>query len=83
MSFAYPLRTLPRNAFFSDVTADFCLEERPRDAFINELASSAIRQHLPETTELTLNQAFELADNLNRAHHQSSCMDPQRRSSSI
>jgi len=51
-------------------------EELTRDAFINGLASSAVRQRLLGKEELSLSQAFELADNLDSAHRYSSCMGP-------
>ena len=51
-------------------------EELIRDAFIDGFASSAIRRRLLEKEELTLNQAFEFVDNLDRAHGHSSCMGP-------
>jgi len=51
-------------------------EQLTRDAFINGLASPVVRQRLLEKEELSLNQAFELADNLDRAHRYSSCMGP-------
>jgi len=58
------------------VTADLYREELTRDAFINGLASSAVRQRLLDKEELPLNQDFELADKLDRAHRYSSCMGP-------
>jgi len=62
---------------------DMYREELTRDAFITGLASPAIRQHLLEKEELSLNQAFELADNLDRAHRYSSCMGPLVRGQSL
>ena len=59
-----------------DVTADMYREELTRYAFVNGLASSAIRQRLLENEQISLNQAFELADNLDRAHRYSGCMGP-------
>ena len=49
-------------------------EQLTRDAFINGLASPVVHQRLLEKEELSLNQAFELADNLDEAHRCSSCM---------
>ena len=69
------LRTLLKTAF-SNVTADMYREKLTRDAFVNGLASSTVRQRLLEKEELSLNQAFQLADNLDRAHHYSSCKGP-------
>ena len=61
------LEDVAEDCVFSDVTANMYREELPRDAFTNGLASPAIRQRLLEK-ELFLNQDFELADNLDRAH---------------
>jgi len=66
---------LTDNALFSNVIADMCREELTRDAFIHELASHAIRKRLLEKEELTLNQYFELAHYLDKAHCHSRCMD--------
>jgi len=71
--FLHILKGLAKDCAFSDVTADMYREELTRDAFIDGFASSAIRQRLLEKEELTLNQAFELADNLDRGHGHSSC----------
>jgi len=72
--FLHVLEDLAKDCAFSNVTADMYREELTRDAFINGLASSAIRQRLLEKEEFSLNQAFELADNLDRAHRYSSSM---------
>jgi len=56
------------------VTAEMYREELTRYAFVNGLASSAIRQRLLGNDEISLNQAFELAVNLDRAHRYSGCM---------
>ena len=74
--FLHVLKGFAKDCSFSDVTADMYREELTRDAFINNLASPVVRQHLLEKEELCLNQAFELADNLDRAHRYSSCMGP-------
>jgi len=67
------LKGLATDCSFSDVTAETYREELTRDAFINGLAS-AVRQRLLEKEELSLNQAFKLADNLGRVHRYSSCV---------
>ena len=46
--FLHVLKHLAKDCAFSDVTADMYREELTRDAFINELASPAIRQRLLE-----------------------------------
>jgi len=71
--FLHVLMGLAKECAFSDVIADMYREELTRD-FINGLASSAVLQRLLGKEELSLNQAFELADNLDRAHRYSSCM---------
>jgi len=68
------LKGLAKDCTFSVVTADTYREELSRDAFINGLASSAVPQRLLEKEELSLNQAFKLADNLDRVHRYSNCM---------
>ena len=68
-------RVAKKRIIISDVTAYIYREELTRD-FMNELASSAVFQRLLGKEELSLNQAFELADNLDRAHRYSSCMGP-------
>jgi len=69
------LKGLAEDCAFSDVTADMYREELTR-SFISGIASSAVRQRLLGKEELSLNQAFELADNLDRVHRYSSCMGP-------
>jgi len=73
--FLHVLEGLAKDCAFYDVTADMYREELTRD-FTNGLASSAVLQRLLGKEELSLNQAFELADNLDRAHCYSSCMGP-------
>ena len=68
------LHVLAKDCAFSDVTADKYREERARDAFINGFLLLFINVYFKK--ELSLNQAFELADNLDRAHHYSSCKGP-------
>jgi len=69
------LKGLAKDCAFSDVTADMYREELTR-SFICGLACFAVRQRLLGKEELCLNQAFELADNLDRAHCYSRCMGP-------
>jgi len=71
--FLHVLKGLAKDYAFSDVTADMYREELTRD-FINGLASSAVLRRLLGKEELSLTHAFELADNLDRAHRYSSCM---------
>jgi len=77
----FPIATLhvkighAKDCDLSDVTADMYREELTR-ILIRGLASSAVRQHLLGKEELSLNQAFELTVNLDRAHRYATCMDP-------
>ena len=73
--FLHVNKGLAKDSAFSNVTADMHRDELTRDTFINGLPF-AVRQCLLEKEELSLNQAFELADNLDRTHHYSSCMPP-------
>ena len=68
------LKTLAKECSFSDVTAATYREELTRDAFINGLSSASIRQRLLEKAEITLVQAYELADGLDRAQRQALSM---------
>ena len=54
------------------VSAEQYGEDLLRDAFVNGLSSSAIKQHLLEKDDLTLQIAFEQAYTLHRAYEQSS-----------
>ena len=56
---------------FSEVTAAKYREELTRDTFINGLSSASMRQRLLENAEITLVQASELAESLDRAQRQS------------
>ena len=64
------LKTLAKDCTSSDVTAATYREEVTRDAFINGLSSAYIRLRLLEKVEITLVQAFELAQSLDRAQRQ-------------
>jgi len=85
------LKTLAKDCTLSDVTAATYREELTRDAFINGISSASTHQRLLEKAEITLVQAFELAESLDRAQHQvlsmgqsptqllsSDAFDPQR-----
>ena len=65
------LKTLAKECTFSEVTVATYREELTRDAFIIGLSSTSIRQRLLEKAEITLVQAFELAESLDRTHRQS------------
>jgi len=85
------LKTPAKDCTFSEVTAARYRDEFTRDAFVNGLSSASIRQRLLERAEITLVQAFELAESLDRAQRQalsvgqspslllfSTTFDPQR-----
>jgi len=56
------LKSLAKGCTFSEVTAATYREELTRGAFINGLSSASIRRRLLERAEITLVQAFELAE---------------------
>ena len=66
------LKVLSKDCTFKTVSAEQHREDLRRDAFINGLSSSAIRQRLLEKDDLTLQIAFEHAYTLHRAYEQSS-----------
>ena len=68
------LRLLAKDCSFEDVIAVVCREELIRYSFVNDLSSASIRQRLLERDEIRLQQAFEMADNLERAYRQASIM---------
>ena len=68
------LKSLAKDCTFSEVTAATYREELTRDAFINGLSSASIRQRLLERAEITLVQAFELDESLDRAQRQALSM---------
>ncbi|XP_078495354.1 uncharacterized protein LOC144750187 [Ciona intestinalis] len=68
------LKSLSRQCEFTAVEANQYREELTRDAFINGLSSSVIRQRLLEVDSLDLMKAFELADSLDRAQKYSTSM---------
>ena len=69
--FLQALRELSKDCKFEAVTAEKYREEMLRDAFINGLTSSSIRQRLLEKDDLNLERAFDLALSLDRAQEQS------------
>ena len=65
------LKHLAKECSFTDVTADQFRDQLIRDSFINGLSSTFIRQRLLENDELTLDRAYDMADNLDMAYKQS------------
>ena len=59
-----PLKNLSKDCTFAAISAQQYKEQLIRDSFINGLSSAFICQPLLENDELSLNRAFELADNL-------------------
>jgi len=70
--FLQVLKTISKDCSFRAVTAEQYRSELVRDAFINGLASAAVRQRLLERDDLTLEAALEQAYSLERAQQQSS-----------
>ena len=70
--FLQVLKTLSKDCSFRAVTAEQYRWELIRDAFINGLASAAVRQRLLEREDLSLEAALEQAYCLERAQQQSS-----------
>jgi len=68
------LKTPAKDCTFYEITAATNRDELTRDAFINGLSSASIRQRLHERAEITLVQAFELAESLDRAQRQALSM---------
>ena len=62
------LKTLSKDCTFRNVTAQQYREELVRDSFINGLSSAVIQQRLLENDKLSVDRAYELADNLDRAY---------------
>ena len=73
--FLQTLRALSKGCNFQAVTAEDYRQQMIRDAFINGLASSAIRQRLLENRNLTLDQAYDQANALDCALRQSLAYD--------
>ena len=73
--FLQTLRALSKDCNFQAVTAEDYRQQMVRDAFINGLASSAIRQRLLENRNLTLDQAYDQANALDCALRQSLAYD--------
>ena len=66
-TFLNELLVLSKACNFQDVTAEVYRNELVRDAFINGLKSNEIRQRLLENNELTLDQAFDIANSFDMA----------------
>lgn len=73
--FMQVLRTLSKDCDFHQVSADQYRKEMIRDAFINGLSSSVIRQRLLENRELSLEDAITKASALDRAQRNSQAYD--------
>ena len=73
--FLQTLVSLCKDCNFRAVTAEGYVQQIIRDAFINGLASSAIRQRLLENRDLTLHQAYDQANAFDCALHHSSAYD--------
>ena len=68
--FLQTLRALSKDCNFQAATAEDYRQQKIRDAFVNGLTSSAIRQRLLEDWNLTLNQAYDQANALDCALRQ-------------
>ena len=73
--FLQKLQSLSKDCEFQAVTAEVHRQEAVRDAFINGLLSSAIRQRLLENRELNLDTAFTQANSLDLAQQHSQAYD--------
>jgi len=73
--FLRALKGLAKECSFDDVSAAVYREKLTWDSFISNLSLSSIRQRLLEKDNLTLVQAYELADSLDRAQRQSQHMN--------
>ena len=73
--FLQALKVLSKDCTFRTVSAEQYREELLRDAFINGLSSSTIRQRLLKKDDLTLQNVFEQACTLYRAHKHSNSYD--------
>ncbi|GAA57378.1 hypothetical protein CLF_112634 [Clonorchis sinensis] len=69
--FVRKLKSLAKDCEFKSVSATEYQDECVRDAIINGLASTSIREKLLAQSELTLDQAYQLARSLELAHKQS------------
>ena len=69
-AFLNELLVLSKACNSPDVTAEVYRNELVRDAFINGLTSHEIRQCLLENNELTLDQAFDIANSLSRTTYE-------------
>ena len=69
--FMQTLEKLSKNCEFKEVTGEQYRQEYIRDAFINGLSSSSIRQRLLENNDITLSEAFKQARTLESAEKHS------------
>ena len=67
--FLQTLCKLSKDCNFQAVTAEDYRQQMIQDVFINGLASNAIRQHLLENRDLTLDQAYDQSNALDCALH--------------
>ena len=78
--FMQTLHSLSKDCGFRDVTAEVYRREFVRDAFINGLVSSVIRQRLLENRDLDLETAFNQASSLELAQEHSQAYETQKAS---
>ncbi|GAA51484.1 hypothetical protein CLF_106239 [Clonorchis sinensis] len=69
--FVRKLKSLAKDCEFKSVSATEYQDECVRDAIINGLASTSIREKLLAQSKLTLDQAYQLARSLELVHKQS------------
>ncbi|GAA47902.1 Ras-associating and dilute domain-containing protein [Clonorchis sinensis] len=69
--FIRKLKSLAKDCEFKSVSATEYQDECVRDAMVNGVASTSIREKLLAQSELTLDQAYQLATSLELAHKQS------------
>ena len=66
-SFMQSLEQISKTCNFEAVTAEVNRKQYVRDAFINGISSSHIRQRLLESNTLTMDEAFQQARSLEQA----------------
>ena len=69
--FCQSLHVMSKDCDFKNISAEDYRKELIRDAFINGLNSHTIRQRLLENSELTADQAFDIAISLSAAQQHS------------
>ena len=77
------LKNLSKDCTFAAVSAQQYKEQLIRDSFINGLSSAFTCQHLLENDELSLNRAFELADNLDRAYRHAALLESNQAAATV